>query len=98
MFDYFRRKANVTAFDIDLDVVAEGFLVVLPSDEFSRFLDAEITCWWVIMVPANQLSPNNFRNVGQTLMMQDSIEIFPVSAKFFRSDFSYLTIFHVQLY
>ena len=50
------------------------------------------------MVPANQLSSDDFRNVRQALMMQDFIEIFLVSAQFFRSDFPRLTIFCLQLH
>ena len=50
------------------------------------------------MVPANQLSSDDFKNVGQALMMQDSIGIFPVSAQFFCSDFLLLTIFRLQLH
>ena len=44
MFDCFRRYANVIAPDIDLGIVAEGFLVVLPYNEFLRFLNAEVAC------------------------------------------------------
>ena len=49
------------------------------------------------MVPTNQLSSDDFRNVEQALRMQDSIKILPVFAKFFRFDFLRLTIFRLQL-
>ena len=50
------------------------------------------------MVPTNRLSSDDFRNIGQALMMQDSIGIISVSAQFFFSDFSRLTIFRLQLH
>ena len=50
------------------------------------------------MVPANQISFDDFRNVRQALIMQDSIGIFLVSAQFFRSDFLHLTIFYLQIH
>ena len=30
--------------DIDLNVGVEGFLIVIPSNKFSRFLDAKVAC------------------------------------------------------
>ena len=47
------------------------------------------------MVLANQLSSDDFKNIGQALMMQDSIGIFLILALFFRSDFLRLTIFRL---
>ena len=50
------------------------------------------------MVPANELSSDDFRNEVQVLIIQDSIRIFLVSAQFFLSDFPCLIIFRLQLY
>ena len=78
--------------------MTEGFLVILPDNKFLRFLDTKGACQQVVMVTANQLSFNDFRNVGQALIMQDSIRILPVSAQFLCSNFLRLTIFCLQLY
>ena len=60
--------------------MAEVFLVVFPSNEFSCFLNTEVVCLWIAMVSANKFSLSDFKNVGYTLMMQDSIAIFLVFA------------------
>ena len=78
--------------------MAKGFPVVLLSNKFSRFLDVKVACQQVVIVLNNQLSSNDFRNVGQALMMQDSIGILPVLAQFFCFDFLCLIIFCFQLY
>ena len=44
MSNCFRHEANITTSDIDLDIVAESFPVVLSGDKFLRFLDAEVAC------------------------------------------------------
>ena len=54
---------------MDLDVVMEDFLVVLPGNKFSRFVNAKVASEFVIMLPANQLSSNDFKNLGQVLII-----------------------------
>ena len=34
----------MTVFDIDLDVMAESFLVVFSGDNFLHFFDTEVAC------------------------------------------------------
>ena len=58
----------------------EGFLIVFSGDKFLRFFNIKVACYWVIILPANQLSFDNFMNIRQALMMQDFIGIFSFSA------------------
>ena len=74
----------------------QGLLVVFPDNKWLHFLNSEVACQQIIMVPANQLSFNHFRNVELTLMIPDSIKIFLVSAQFFHFDFLRLTLFCLQ--
>ena len=40
--DCYRHYANITDFDIDLDVMSEDFPVEYPDDKFSHFPDTKV--------------------------------------------------------
>ena len=95
---YFRHLVHVAVVSIDLDIVAKSFPVLYSSNIFLHFFNIEVTCQWVVIVPTNQLSFNNFRNIGQVLIIKNSIGIFLLFIQFFCSYFSRLVIFCIQLY
>ncbi len=43
--------------------MAEGRPVVFLGNQLSCFIDSEIAGQWVIMVPANQLGPDNLWHI-----------------------------------
>ena len=75
--------------------MVESFSEVFLSDKFLHFLDIEVAFLLVITVPILQLNSNDFKNLGQALIIQNSIGILSVFAQFFHSNFLRLTIFRL---
>lgn len=44
--------------------MAKRLPVVLLGDELASIFDAEVACQRIVMMPANQLRANDFRDVG----------------------------------
>ena len=42
MFDRFQSQANVAAFDIGLNVFSEAWLIVLPAEKLSDFINIKM--------------------------------------------------------
>ena len=49
----FRCQIHITALEIDLNVVPEGWLVVLPSQQFAGFLKAKIARQRIVVMTAD---------------------------------------------
>ena len=58
--DCSKGEINVTAFYVGLDVVTEGWLVVVLGQQFTSFLDARMTGQRIVVVTANHLRSNGF--------------------------------------
>ena len=52
----------VTGFDVGLNVVLEGLLVVFLSQQLASFFDAKMAGQRVVVISADKLSLNGFKN------------------------------------
>ena len=42
------------------------------------FLDTEVACQRIVVMPTNKLCPEDFRDVGEALMVQHAVDVVPV--------------------
>ena len=86
MSDCFQGQTNVAALDIGLNILFEARPIIFPADELLSFVDTEMACQRVVVVPANELCSNDFRYKRQPLVVQHPIDLF-VSIPAFCPDF-----------
>ena len=55
--------------------MAKRWLVVFPDNKFLCFLDSEITCLWIVIMPANELYLDDFRDIGEALVVQHAVNV-----------------------
>ena len=77
MSDCFRGQAYVASLYIVLDVTAERWPVVFSGYELTCFLDTEMACQRIVVMPTNKLCPDDFRDVGEALVVQNPIDVVP---------------------
>ena len=77
MFDCFQGQAYIASPYIVLDVTAERWSVVFLSYELTCFLDTEVACQQIVVMPINKLCLDDFQDVGEALVMQHAIDIVP---------------------
>ena len=77
VLDCFQGQTYVASPYIVLDITAERWLVVFLGYELICFLDTEVAYQRIVLMPTNKLCPNNFRNVGEALVVQNSIDVVP---------------------
>ena len=77
MPDCFRGQAYIASPYIVLDVTAERWPVVFSGYELTCFLDTEVACQRIVVVPTNKLCPDDFRDVGEALVVQNPIDVVP---------------------
>lgn len=51
---------------------------VFPGNELTSLLNSEMICKWIVVMAANELGSDDFWYRWKALMMQNSINIFPV--------------------
>ena len=61
MSDRFQGQTNVAAFDIGLNIFFETRPIIFPANKLPGFIDTKMACQRVVVVPANELSSNDFR-------------------------------------
>ena len=77
MPDCFRGQTYIASPYIVVDVTAERWPIVFSSYELTCFLDTKVACQWIVVMPANKLCPDNFRDVGEALVVQNPIDVVP---------------------
>ena len=77
MSDCFRGQTYIASPYIIFDVTAERWLVVFLDYELTCCLDTEVVCQRIVVMPTNKLCPDNFRNIGEALVVQNSINVVP---------------------
>ena len=96
MPDYFRSQTYVASSYIIFDGTGEHWLVVFSGYELTCFLNTKVACQRIVMMPANKLCPDDFRDVREALVMQYAINI--ISAFWvFRPGLPGLLVFDLQL-
>ena len=77
MSDCFRGQAYIASLHIVLDVTAERWPVVFSGYKLTCFLDTKVACQRIVVMPINKLCPDDFRNVGEALVVQYAIDVVP---------------------
>ena len=77
MSDCFRGQTYIASPYIVVDVTAERWPVVFLGYKLTYFLDTEVACQQIVVMPANKLCPDNFRDVGEALVVQNPINVIP---------------------
>ena len=77
MSNHFQGQTNVEAFDVDFNIFFETWPIIFPTNKFSGFIDIEIACQKVVVMPANKLGSNDLKYKRQFLVVQHPINIFP---------------------
>ena len=78
MPDCFRGQAYIASPYIVLDVTAERWPVIFLGYELMCFLDTKVACQRIVVMPTNKLCSNDFRDVRETLVVQNAVNIVPV--------------------
>ena len=74
----FQGQTYVASSYIVLDVMAERWPVVFSGYELICFLDIKVACQRIVVMPANKLYPDDFRDIREALIMQHAINVVPV--------------------
>ena len=62
MRDRFWGQINIAAFDIGLNIFFKAWPVLFLADELYGFINFEMTCQRIIVMPANKLCSNDFKH------------------------------------
>lgn len=65
MADGVQSQTNIKVFDIDINILANYWLVVLLDDQLICIIHFEMAGQKMVMVITNQLGINNFEKVGR---------------------------------
>ena len=57
--------------------MAKRWPIVFPGYELICFLDTKVACQRIVVMPTNKLCPDNFRDIGEALVVQNAIDIVP---------------------
>ena len=69
MADYFWGQAYNASFHVVLDVMAKWWLVIFLGYKLTYFLNIKVACLLAIMMPANELYPDDFQDLGEALVV-----------------------------
>ena len=95
MLDCFQGQAYIASLHIVLDVMAKCWLVVFPGYELMCFLDTEVACQQIVVMSTNKLCSDDFRDVGEALVVQDVVDVLPVLDQLFRPRFASVFVFGI---
>ena len=74
----------------------ERWPVVFLGYELTCFLNTKLACQWIVVMPDNKLCPDDFRDVGEALVVQHAIDVVP-AFWVFRPGLPDLLVFGLQL-
>ena len=57
--------------------MAKRWLIVFPGYELTCFLNTEVACQRIVMMPTNKLCSDDFRDVREALVVQNPIDVVP---------------------
>ena len=96
MSDCFWGQTYVASPYIILDITAECWLVEFSGYKLTYFLDTKIACQQIVVMPANKLCPDDFRDIGEALVVQHIVNVIPASWVF-RLGLTSLFVFGLEL-
>ena len=56
--------------------MAKRWQVVFPSYKLMYFLNIKVACKWIVVMPADELYPDDFWNIREALVVQDPVNVF----------------------
>ena len=77
MPNYFQGQAYVASPYIVLNIMAEHWSIVFPDYELTYFLNIEVSCQQIVVMPANKPCPDDFRDVRKALVVQHAVDVVP---------------------
>ena len=57
--------------------MAKRWPIVFSGYELTCFLNTEVACQRIVVMPTNKLCPDDFRDVGEALVVQNPIDVVP---------------------
>ena len=77
MSDCFRGQVYIASPYIVLDVTVEYWPVVFLGYELACFLNTKVAYQRIVVMPANKLRSDDFRDIGEALVVQHAIDVVP---------------------
>ena len=77
MPDCFRGQAYIASPYIVLDITVEHWPIVFLGYELTCFLDTKVACQRIVVMPTNKLCSDDFRDVGEALVVQNAVNVVP---------------------
>ena len=75
MPDCFQGQAYIAPSHIVLNVMANCKLVIFLGYELMCFFNTKVACQRIVIMPTNKLCPDDLRDVGETLIVLNPINI-----------------------
>ena len=57
--------------------MAKRWPIVFLGYELTCFLDTKMVCQRIVVMPTNKLCPDDFRDVGEALVVQHAVDVVP---------------------
>ena len=57
--------------------MAKRWPIVLSGYKLTYFFDIKVACQWIVVMPTNKICPDDFRGVGEALVVQNPIDVVP---------------------
>ena len=57
--------------------MAKRWPAVFLGYQLTCFLDTKVACQRIVVMPANKLFPDDFRNIGEALVVKHVIDVLP---------------------
>lgn len=70
----FRGQIDIATSYAGFDAVAERWPIILPHDQFSRFINPKMASQGIVMVSTDELCTRNLRDKEETLVVQHPVK------------------------
>ena len=70
--------------------------VVFPGYELTYFLNTELACQRIVVMPTNKLYLDDFWDVEEVLVVQDAVNVLPVLDQLFCPKLASVFVFGLQ--
>lgn len=81
VLDGLECQAHIASFYIVLNVMAQRLSIIFLGNYFLYVLNSEVSCQWIIVVPADELCPDDSRNIKSprwySTLLMSSESFFP---------------------
>ena len=98
MLNSFGSHANIAAFNIGFNILTQRRPVIFPSNQLLGFINPEMACKKIVVMPTDQLQSNDPRNVRKASILKHSFNVFPSFRKLYNPQFFCLIIVALQVW